>query len=273
MSMYHCKHAIEPIQKCKQGEIMIRNVLVTAVWIIVASGFDSGLVAQSSGPASRFDPNHTLSFDSAASIKSKRLVSPDGNMRVAVDYKKIRVLSSSSDTVLHEFVTPNRAMAPTFSPDQKSLVFADCTGNLACESQFYVHQLESGNQVILGSSLGVTTQIVFSGNGQRIAAVTIYGPILALVQQQQHKKSLGGEIVVFDLTSKSELLRMAYDKPDTESAVHESPSQIVDQIALDIDGTTLLVTASSGVVKVIDVDTGAEKISITSRAVDLPSEN
>ena len=164
-------------------------------------------------------------------------------------------------------------MAPTFSPDQKSLVFADCTGNLACESRFYVHQFEGGNQTILGSCLGATTQIAFSANGKRVAAVSIYGPILAPVAQRQFRKSLSGEIVVFDLETRSELLHVGVETPGSESAAHEAKPPFVDRIALDNDGTTLLVTASSGVVKVIDVNTGAERISIVTPTVVRSSKN
>ncbi|QDV26958.1 WD40 repeat domain-containing protein [Aureliella helgolandensis] len=252
---------------------MLRNSLVAVVMIVVAFNSGAGLVAQEPGLKFRFESNNTLSFRSDSNSKSEHSVSPDGQMRVAVDFKKIQVLSVSNDTVLHEFATPNRAMAPTFSPDQKSLVFADCTGNLACESRFYIHQLEGGRQATMGSCFGTTTQIAFSADGKRVAAVSVYDPIMALLAQQQFKKSLGGEIVVFDLATKSELLHMAFETPNAESAPLKSMSQIVDQIALDNDGTTLLVTANSGVVKVIDVNAGAEKISLTIPAVDLSSKN
>ena len=250
---------------------MVRHFLIKFVLIIAAFNSGSRLLAQESGLRFQFDSNKALSFGSDVNLKNKDSVSPDGKMRVVVDFKKIRVLSDSSE-LLHEFATPNRAMAPTFSPDQRSLVFADCTGNLACESRFYVRQLEGGNQITLGTCLGVTTQIVFSANGKRVAAVSMYDPILAVTTQQQLKKSLGGEIVVFDLPAKSELLHMAFEIPDSKSAPNELTSPIVDQIALDNDGMTLLVVANSGVVKVIDVNTGTEKISITTQSAGSDSK-
>ncbi len=244
---------------------MVRHFLIKFVLIIAAFNSGSRLLAQESGLPLRFDSNKTLSFASDVNLKNKDSVSPDGTMRVVVDIKKIRVLSDSSK-LLHEFATPNRAMSPTFSPDQRSLVFADCTGNLVCESRFYVRQLEGGNQITLGTCLGVTTQIVFSANGRRVAAVSMYDPILEVTVQKQLKKRLGGEMVVFDLPTKSELLHMAFEIPDSKSAPHELTSQVVGQIALDNDGGTLLVAANSGVVKVIDVNTGTEKISITTQS-------
>ncbi len=250
---------------------MLRSFLIAAVWIVVACDFRSGLVAQEQRPVFRFDPNKTLIFSADANSKSDPFESSDGKMRIAVDFKKIRVLSIANDEVLYEFATPNRAMAPTFSPDQKSVVFADCTGNLACESNFYVHQLENGSQANLGSCIGVTTQVAFSADGKRVAAVSMYGPIMALLPQQEFKKSLIGEIIVFDIATKSEMLHMAYEIPNPESAARKAKPPVLDQIALDYDGTTLLVTADSGVVKVIDVVAGAEKISVATKAAELSS--
>lgn len=262
-----------PYRTAEHEKLMVRYFLIAMLWITVAFNSGSGLRAQEPGLSFRFDSKRTLSFRSDVDGKNIDSISPDGTMRVAVEFQKIRVLSESNDTVLHEFTTPNRAMAPTFSPDQRSIVFADCTGNLACESRFYVYQLEGGNQDTLGSCLGVTTQIVFSANGKCVAAVSMYDPILALTTQQQLKKHLGGEIVVFDLQAKSELLHMALEIPDSASASQEATSQIVDQIALDSDGMTLLVIAKTGVVKIIDVKTGAVKISITAPVAGRSNKN
>ncbi|MEL6106608.1 MAG: hypothetical protein AAFU85_11245 [Planctomycetota bacterium] len=229
-------------------------------FLILGSLPCSTSIAQESGPDFRYDPSRALRFEVDAETPQRGL-SPDGSLRAVAEFKKIRVLSAPGGDVRYEFPTPNHAMAPTFSPDQKQLVYADCTGNLACDSVIYARHLESGKRVTLGNCYGIAFQFAFSGDGKRVAVVSMYGPILALIPQQQFQKAIRGEIAVFDLTTTNELMHTSFMGPTLDFESKTQP-EIPVRISLDQNGSTLLVAASPGIVKIIDVRTHNEQFSV-----------
>ena len=226
--------------------------IAVCTWCVLA--VPTTTCADDPQPEFRYDPSKALSFQPGPGRKPG--FSPNGKLRAAVDFKRIRILSVPGNEIKFEFPTPNRAMSPTFSPDQRKLAYADCTGNLACESILYVRELETNELATLGSCFGVTTRFAFSGDGKRLAALTAYGPIMAMVPRQKFRKPIAGEIAVFDLTTKNELMHMAYQVSG------ESKSELPSQIALDHNGKTILITAKSGLIKVIDVRTHTQQFSV-----------
>ncbi|MEO1525208.1 MAG: hypothetical protein AAFX06_07210 [Planctomycetota bacterium] len=219
-------------------------------------------LAEESGPEFRYDLSQTLNFE-ATKTPARPGVSPDGTMRAVVDFKMIRVLSVADGKLLHEFATPNRAMSPTFSADQKRLVYADCTGNLACKSTVYLRDLETGKEATVGDCYGITLRFAFSGDGKRLAMVSMYGPILALIPKQRFGKQVAGEIAIFDLENNRELFHTAYQGPGN-AVENEAARQLLPiEITLNDDGSTLLVAAPSGVVHVLDIDQPHKRFSAT----------
>lgn len=243
--------------------LISRPCVVTAVWVALLAWPCFLLHGQEPKEIKvQYDPEKLLQFKPNPEPRRPH-VSPDGKMTIEVIFKQIRVLSLPEKELLHEFATPNKAMASTFSPDLKAIAFADCTGNLACGAVIYTRNLETGKQSEIGRCLGVVTRLTSSGDGKRLAAMSFYGPIGAMMAKQRFKLNIGGEVAVFDVSTQTDLLHMAYQLPGPPP--RKIPEDFMPywrtHIALDQDGATLLVAAPSGVIKVIDVETGNISIS------------
>jgi WD40 repeat protein len=219
------------------------------------------------GPEFKFDPDKALIFkpDPNQSRKpfSTQCLSSDGKMRAEAGFRKVSVYSVPDNKLLHEFATPNRAAAPTFSPDLKTLAFADYVGNLGVESVIYTLELETGKQTKIGSCYGPIIRLAFSGDGKRLVGASVYG-LMALAAKLQLQRDIHGEVAVFDVSSQKDLLRMAYVLPENVSpkSAEKLFRHVPTHIALDQDGSTLLLASTSGLIKVIDVETGDNRISM-----------
>lgn len=239
---------------------MSKRLWITTIGLVGCLSVGERVYAQDTGPAFKFDADNVVSFSPTSTKQRDASVSSDGKMRIHVDYKKLRVLATSNDEVIHEFATPHRAMASTFSPDNSQIAFADCTGNLACESTIYLHDLTRDHRTVVGSVFGVATQLSFSANGKRLAIASIYDPIMELVAKEKFRQSLGGEIAVFDLATSTKLLHLAY--ANDEGAAPTTKTLAPVQIAINDAGTTLLVMGKSNVAKAIDVKSRNVSMSI-----------
>ena len=245
-----------------------RYSVAIAVGVALLAMSGSDLHAQQlEVPEFKFDPDKALIFkpdpNQFRKPISTQCLSSDGKMSAEVGFRKVSVYSVADNKLLHEVATPNKAAAPTFSPDLKTLAFADYVGNLGVESFIYMLELETGKQTKIGSCYGPIIRLAFSGDGKRLVGASVYG-LMALAAKLQLQRDIGGEVAVFDVSSQKELLRMAYVLPESfspenaETMFRHAPSHI----ALDQDGSTLLLASTSGLIKVIDVETGDTSISM-----------
>jgi WD40 repeat protein len=241
--------------------------MATAVWagLLVWSFLDL-YAKEPEGPEFKYDPDKALVFKpnpTQASVPLYTSLRSDGKMRAEAGYRNVRVFSVPDNTLLYEFATPNQAMAAAFSPDLKTIAFVD-SDNLSSGSIIYTRELETGKQSKIGSCLGSIMWLTFSGDGKRLAGVSIYGPIPGVLAKERFKRDLGGEVTVFDVSTQNDLLTMAYILPERPTAKNgdKVAPYLPTHIALDHDGSTLLLASTSGMIKVINVETGDNRISI-----------
>ncbi len=244
-----------------------RYSVATAIWVGLLAWPCLELHAQEpEGPEFKYDPDKALVFTptpTQASVPPHTSLSSDGKMRAEAGYRKVRIFSVPDNKVLHEFATPNQAMAAAFSPDLKTIAFVD-SDNLSSVSDIYMREVETGKQSKIGSCLGSIVWLTFSGDGKRLAGISIYGPIPGVLAKERFKRDVGGEVTVFDVPTQNDLLTIAYILPErlTPKNGEKVLPYLPTHIALDHDGSILLLASTSGMIKVIDVETGDNRISI-----------
>lgn len=246
---------------------LFRTFLATFSAVLLASTCLQ-LNAQEPGrPQLQEDPGKAIVFKPSPTPERDLLnssLSPDGKMRAEYSKGKIRITSVSDEKVLYEFSTPERAVSPTFSPDQKTIAYAIWPGNLDAMSDIYLRELETGTQTKIEGCLGTVMRLAFSGDGKRLASVAFYGPITEVVAKQQNKPAQHGELIVFDVSTQANLLSMPLVFPErlTTKNGEELFPHLPMHIALDQDGSTLVLASPAGLIRVIDVEKAENKISM-----------
>lgn len=88
----------------------------------------------------------------------------------------VNVWAIKEKRLVHQFRVPGKARAVSFTPDSSTLVTADETGNLGCESTIRLWDLAQGKERKLSACVGQVDDLVFSPDGRRLAAVAKLGP-------------------------------------------------------------------------------------------------
>ena len=225
---------------------LMADDIVDAKGVFAAKSIDF-----SKGPANRLDAG----------------VSPDGLMRAESGFQKVKVWSIPDNQLLLEFATPDRSHAPTFTPDSSILVVEECNGNLGCAGTLRAWNLKARQKSELAKCTGVVTSMNFSADGTRLAVVTSYSSITAMMAPDR-KKWLGGEVFVLDLKSGEKPFRLSWEAANIPVGVgsqeltthyYESlKTHMPHQISLNHDGSKLMTVLKAGNVAVFDVQSGTQ---------------
>ncbi len=210
-------------------------------------------------------PSNSLNFDQPDTNGTRRGFSPNGKMRAETEFRKVKIWSVPENQLIHEFAMAGHSYTPTFSPDSSRVIVAECEGNLGCAATLRALNLKTKERSVLGKCTGVVVDMSFSQDGTRIAAVTSYSSIVAMVASGRDTY-LGGELFVLDLKSGAKLLRLAWengkrklsgDGEDVAAQFQESmKTHMPRKVRLNHDGSKLCTTTSLGRVRVFDVETG-----------------
>jgi len=221
-------------------------------------------------------PESSVDFSKVHAGPSVEGISPDGLMRAETEFQKVKVWSVPDNKLLHEFSTPDRSFAPTFTPDSSTLVVALCKGNLGCAGTFQAWNLKTKEKTELGKCNGTVFKINFSADGSRLAAVTSYSSIVATLALER-KKWLGGELIVLDLKSGAKPFNLAWEAANVPLDL--DPEEITTryyaaiethmphQVILNHDGSKLMTVMKDGGVSVFDVETGKRDFAAKTIAV------
>lgn len=195
--------------------------------------------------------------------------SPDGRLLAATSRQKLQVWSIADKKLRHTFKTKNHAHVPVFTPDSSTIVIADGVGNLEYKSTFHAWNLNTGEETTLGECMGVVHDLVFSKYGKRLVSVSSFNVIGAMVQTKQANVKAVGEITIWQVGQNLAPLKI-YCKvdeiPSPQSGKYEPlvRKTVPIHLALDPDGTKLAATTPTGDMRIYDVPTGEEQLTLTA---------